>query len=181
MLRHREENSDSVFKRFDAHQKAKVCGFCEVKTWNQVPPIWREIEATKDEKQLRDLMSAEWSKLKTDLDSDFASVYWEDDLLQVIRTVDFTQGLPPCFLTSAAKAAPLAFMERSVAEIKLLEANRRARGITTTWSFAEAKKDLKAPRLPPVDIKDANSLFTTYAAYLNMMFAGRNAHMLFGM
>ena len=68
VLRHREENSDSVFKQFDVHQKAKVCGFCGVKTWNQVPPIWKEIEATKDEKQLRDLMSAEWSKLKTDLD-----------------------------------------------------------------------------------------------------------------
>ena len=32
VLRHREENSDSVCKRFDAHQKAKVCGFCGVKT-----------------------------------------------------------------------------------------------------------------------------------------------------
>ena len=46
------------------------------------------------------------------------------------------------------------------------------------WSFAEAKKDLKAPRLPPVDIKDTNSLFTTYAAYLNMMFGKRNAHLI---
>ena len=105
-------------------------------------------------------------------------MYWEDDLLQVIRTVDFTQGLPPCFLTSGAKAAPLAFMERTTAKIGLLEANRSARGKTTVWSFAEAKKDLKAPRLPPVDIKDANSLFTTYAAYLRMMFGARNAHLL---
>ena len=149
-----------------------------VKTWNQVPPIWKEIEATKDDKQLRDPMSAEWSKLKTDLNSDFATVYWEDDLLQAIRTIDFTQGLPPCFLTSATKAASLAFMDRSIAEIKLLEANRRAKGQTTTWSFAEAKKDLKAPRLPPVEIKDANSLYTTYAAYLNMMFGPRNTHLI---
>ena len=116
--------------------------------------------------------------MNTDLNSDFATVYWEDNLLQAIQTVDFTQGLPSCFLTSAAKAAPLAFLERSIAEIKLLEANRRARGKTTTWSFAKAKKDMKAPRLPPVDIKDANSLYTTYAAYLNMMFGPRNTHLL---
>ena len=141
-----------------------------------MPAIWKEIKATKDEKQLRDLMSAEWGKLKTDLNSDFATVYWEDDLLQAIWTVDFTQGLPPCFLTSGAKAAPLASLERTIAEIGLLEANRRARRKTTVWSFAEAKKDLKAPRLPQVDIKDANSLFTTYAAYLNMMVGERNAH-----
>ena len=69
-------------------------------------------------------------------------------------------------------------MERTTAEIGLLEANRDARGKTTVWSFAEAKKDPKAPRLPPVDIKDANSLFTTYAAYLRMMFGARNAHLL---
>ena len=75
VMRHREDNSDSVYKRFDRAQKAKICGFCCVKTWNQVPAIWTEIEATKDEKQLRDLMSAEWGKLKTDLNSDFATVY----------------------------------------------------------------------------------------------------------
>ena len=32
--------------------------------------------------------------------------------------------------------------------------------------------------MPPVDIKDANSLYTTYAAYLNMMFGPRNTHLL---
>ena len=95
-----------------------------------MPAIWKEIKATKDEKQLRDLMSAEWGKLKTDLNSEFAMVYRENDLLQAIWTVSFMQGLPLCFLNSGAKAAPLAFLEQTAAEIKLLEANRRASGKT---------------------------------------------------
>ena len=130
VIRHRESNLDSVFKRFDAHQKAKICGCCYEKTWDQVQLIWKEIKESKDEKKLCGLMIAKWGKLKTNLNSNFATVYWEDDLLQAIWAVNFTQGLLPCFLTSRVKAAPLTFLEQKVAKIEFFEANKSARGKT---------------------------------------------------
>ena len=131
-MRHTEDTSDSVFKRFSSAQKAKICGFCGVTHWNRVPLIWKAIEATKDKTELRDLMTAKWNKFKEDPNNSFTDMHWEDKLLKAIRTADFTQAMKPSFLTSAAKTAPLAFLQRTEDRLNLFEANRVARSKTTT-------------------------------------------------
>ena len=54
--RHAAENSDTIFKRFTAAQKTKICGFFGVTSWCRVPHIWALIENTKDEVELKKLM-----------------------------------------------------------------------------------------------------------------------------
>jgi hypothetical protein len=61
-----EQNSDTVYKRFTANQKAAVCGFCGVTSWRQVPEIWHQIEKTKSEEELRKILVKRWQQLSGD-------------------------------------------------------------------------------------------------------------------
>ena len=175
-MRHAAEtDKDTIYKRFTNAQKYKLCGFCCVSSWEQVPEIWTRIEATRTDLELRELLMREWTK-KESINISMHRVYWSDDLLTAIRTMKFTGALLPSFLTAADGIQPLAWMQRTQAEMDHMERHRQEKGKVTVWSYADAKADRNAPRLPPVLPADGDAFLTTYAIGQEMLFGSRNTH-----
>ena len=60
----RAESSDPVYgSRFTPTQKAALMGFCGVRRWKDIPKIWRAIEKTKTDVDLRRTLDEYWLPL----------------------------------------------------------------------------------------------------------------------
>ena len=109
--RHTEERVSTAYKRFTGAQQAKICGFCVVITWDKVPKIWKDIENTRTDVELMDILKRAWDPYKRDINLSFTDITWEEELLTSIRTANFASAMEPCFLNSSSNTEPLALLE----------------------------------------------------------------------
>ena len=85
-------------------------GFCAVTSWKDVPPLWKKIEGTKAEGDLRRILDKEWGRYEEDLDVQFYSQYRTDEFLKAIRMVELTDSNEATFLTSEAGISALCLL-----------------------------------------------------------------------
>ena len=57
-----EEIAPTIYKRFTPEVQGAIMGFCGVTAWSAVLQIWKEIEATKNEADLRRVLMKHWAK-----------------------------------------------------------------------------------------------------------------------
>ena len=62
MRTHQENLSDPGHKRFTAIQKARLQGYCNAASWNEVPKIWKQIEECKSDGDLRCVLALQWGR-----------------------------------------------------------------------------------------------------------------------
>ena len=94
-LQHNEERANTAYKRFTKAQKASICGFCVATNWSKVPKIWKDIEATRTEVELMDILKRAWDPYKRDINLSFTDITWEEDLLASIHIANFASTLEP--------------------------------------------------------------------------------------
>ena len=92
MRMYHEMQSDTIFKKFLPEQKAAIMGFCGVMTWKEVPTIWKEVEGTKSDAELRHVLKRHGDKSKKNLNTMFYDVYWSEDLITEIQKVELTES-----------------------------------------------------------------------------------------
>ena len=78
-------------------------GFYHEISWANIPPIWKDIESSKTEADLRRILDREWSKNEKNVNVQFYKMYWLDNLLTVIRKVEFTKSGEATFLVLELK------------------------------------------------------------------------------
>ena len=176
-LNHANESEPS-YKRFSKVKKAAVMGWCKARTWKQVPEIWKEIEATTCESDLRRVLDRHWSKHQGSLNHQYYNIWWPDEFVKAIRMVEPVESGQACFLTSCLGMSLLNLLPRSAAEIAIIKKDKRARDkAMSNLTFAEAKQIEKAPRLPPTTYEGTLMLLTTWALFLAMLFTEHNEHL----
>ena len=172
-------HSDTIYKRFSDTQKAALCGWCGVRSWADVPPIWKQIEGTKTEEDLKRLLTTEWGrKFQGNINVLAYDIHFVKELLEAIRKVEFVDGPQATFLTVENGLSLMNLMPKSREEMARLDADQKLRDITAaTATFADAKKRHKAPRLPPTQYDSLTNLLTVYALFLEMLFTDKNLHL----
>ena len=100
--------------------------FCNKKSWAKVHPIWKAIEMKKNEADLHRILDKEWGKPSKNLNLMHHQVYWTDELLSAIRTVEFTESGEATFLTSEMGLSVLQMMPRTTDEEDRFKMERRA-------------------------------------------------------
>ncbi len=80
-------SGDPNYKRFSRTQKGKIMGWCGVRTWDEVPKFWHDVEATKSEDDVRTLLDRLWREKMSDIDKNIYKMYWADVMVKAIRTV----------------------------------------------------------------------------------------------
>jgi hypothetical protein len=176
-----QENAtdDPYKKRFTDVQKGSVMGWCGVTSWAQVPKIWREIENSKSVKDSRKILRRHWARNRVSLHTLYYDIWWDDDLLIALRTVQFTEASVATFLTSESAFSLLHLMKRTPAEIQMLERQSQQREkARLTLTLKEWKAAERDPRLPPGTFEETYTLFTTYAMLLEMLFKVEGLPML---
>lgn len=176
-LNHQTESDDVFSKRFSKVQRASIMGLCRERRWTDVPAIWKEIEGTKSEADLRKVLSKYWLEYRVDLNVQFYDMFWSDEMLKAIRTVDFVESDMATFLTSESGLSLLQLMPRTQQEKSeyLLQKKRLAQS-KGTLTYADAKNLEKMPRLPPNTWESTYTLLTTWCIFLKMLFGGANGH-----
>ena len=176
-LRTREQNLSEPGKGFSPMVKARIQGFCEARTWDEVPKIWHEIEKCKTDEEVKAILERHWNKIKVRGDVALYDIYWVDELLEAIRKAIFCAGDEVTFLTSMAYISMLNMMPWSKDDEVRYENERKARKRTTaTRTYTEEKKMKEHARYPPTSYEKAVLLLTTDARFLEMLFTTRNKH-----
>jgi len=80
---------DPDYNRFSQEQQAALCGFCGVTSWKAIPKIWKAIENTKPETDLKKIITQEWSPYQGDLNVNFMTwngpkTYYDASELQTL-------------------------------------------------------------------------------------------------
>ena len=183
MRLHHENESDTIYKRFTKVQRGGIMGWCGVRRWKDVKPIWKEIEQTKSEDDLRVVLNRAWQKKikKLGLHATVYAMDWPDDMLSAIRQARPYESSEADFLTSELGLSPMALLPRSRNEQIKIREDKRAkkkanRGMNMTEARAEAKRANKTPRLPPTDWEGLATLLSSYSIVLDILFYGDNAH-----
>ena len=90
---HELQASDTVYKYLmDNVQNGALMIFCNDVLWASVPPLWKDIEATKTESDLRRILEKEWNKNSMNINIQYYRIHWSDNLLIAIRKVEFTKS-----------------------------------------------------------------------------------------
>ena len=174
----KENVSEGPHKRFTDVQKGAIMGFCGITSWNNISPVWKDIESSKSDADLRRILAKHWGKNKNNLSIMFYDIHWSEELIMAIRKVEFTESGTATFITSEEGISLLQLLPRSPEEIAVMEGERKLREKTVkTLSYTEAKKMERAPRLPTWRFEDTMMLFTTYALFLEMLFGQNNQHL----
>ena len=118
------QSNKSVYKRLTDIQKGALLDFCNETLWSDVHRIWKKIELTKNEADLRRILDKEWGKHATNLNIMYYKIYWSDELLMVIRKVAFTESGEATFLTSEMELSLLQMMPRTPEEEQRFNAER---------------------------------------------------------
>ena len=178
MRMYHDMNSETVYKRFSTEQKGAIMGFCAVTSWKDVPPLWKKIEGSKAEGDLRRILDKEWGQYEDDLDVQFYSQFWTDEFLKAIRTVEFTESDEASFVTSETGISALCLLPKSTKEVAKLKRDKLAMiAAKGNISVADAKKLQRRPRMPPAEWEPMVTLLTTYSMLLRMLFGRRNNHL----
>ena len=105
--------TDTVYQYLTDVQKGALMGLYNKTSWDSVPPLWKAIESTKTESDLRRILDREWIKNSTNINIQYYKIYWCGDLLVAIRKVEFTESGGAAFLTSELGLSLLQLMPRS--------------------------------------------------------------------
>lgn len=57
-----QQSKKDSFGRFTSTHKAKICSWVGVLTWDEVPKIWHDIAATRNDDDLRIILEKYWRK-----------------------------------------------------------------------------------------------------------------------
>ena len=155
--------SEPGHRRFTKIQKAYIMGLCRVRRWKKVPKIWKEIEKTKNNEDLRVVLEEHWAKHKVQRGATILySIFWEDDFIGAIRTTRLSRAKIVRFATSMAGIGMLNLMPWSQEDIDSYYRDREAKAKTAaTRTEADEKEAWKNARLPPTRYEAAMVLFTT--------------------
>ena len=179
MMRIMQENqSDSVYgKRFTEVQKASICGWSGVTTWKDVPDIWKQIERSKLDSDLRRVLTEAFKRFEEDINLDFHRIYWVDKLMESLRKVELAAMDHCSFLTSEEGLSILLLMPFSPEEKSLMELEKRRKQLSKgNWSYADAKRAEKLPRIPPGRYSEVIQLLTTYGLVLQVLFGSHKSN-----
>ena len=170
--------SEGTAKGFTDVQKGKLMGFCQVLAWRDMPQIWKDIEKTKTDEDLRVVLGEYWARYKRDLNVNFYDIYWDEEILTALRKVALTKSGRATYQTSETCISPLLLMphlDEVRLEIEKEYQRRKAAGRNVT--VADLKKAERTPRLPPLRWEDLVLLMTTYALFLEILFTSNNEHL----
>ena len=170
-------SSDPDFQRFSKTQRAALIGFCGVRKWKEVPKIWKTIEGTKTEEDLRTELARSWKTYQTMPNVLFFDISWPEDMIKCIRKASFVKSYPALFLTSEAGISMLNLLPHSCTEMERIRQDRETRKTCQLPTYTEANKMQKMPRLPPTTWSETVQLLTTYSLFLEMLFGRRNLHL----
>ena len=178
MRAHQENLSEPGHKRFTDNQKAALQGYCKVKSWAEVPAIWKQVEGCKNDVDLRRVLARHWATYqKGGLGGMFYNVYWSDDLITAIRTLNLCTCTTPSYATAMDGLSMLHLLPWSQEDIRSHEREQKIRHKTAgTRTYAEERKLSKAARLPPTNYERILLLLTTYVQLLEMLFTEHNSH-----
>ena len=96
--------SEETKKGFSDTQKGKIMGWCFAGSWREVPSIWHEIEQ---------VLSQHLKKNEGDLNVQFYSIYWAEEILTSLRKVTLTKGSRATWATSEKGVSMLLLMPRT--------------------------------------------------------------------
>lgn len=88
MCVHTKNLLEPGYRRYTPVQKATLKGLCMAATWDRVPNIWKEIEGTENDVDLRRILKRYWERYHS-RGLLFYNIYWEDVFIHAIRTMDF--------------------------------------------------------------------------------------------
>ena len=101
MRTHQENLSDPRHKRFTAIQKARLQGYCNAASWNEVPKVWTKIEECKSDGDLRCVLDRYWSRYQQAGQGVlFYHIYWSEEFIAAIRTLNLCSCVTPSYATT---------------------------------------------------------------------------------
>ena len=83
--------------------------------------MWKEIEASKTVSDLRKVLKRRWKKYSDNLGVLYYDIWWNDEFLLALRTVQMTESEEATFLTSEQGFSLLHIMPRTWEEIQVME------------------------------------------------------------
>ena len=170
--------SEDTKKGFSDTQKGKIMGWCFAGSWREVPGIWHEIEQAKSDEDLRVVLSQHWKKNEGDLNVQFYSIYWAEEILLSLRKVTLTKGSRATWATSEKGVSMLLLMPRTDdARMEIEEEYQLRQSVGENLSMADLRRAERTPRLPPLRWEELATLLTTYGLFLEMLFGPKNAHL----
>ena len=164
MRSHTKNLSEPGHKRFTAIQKAALQGYCNVRSWNEVPQIWKDIEDCKSDGDLRRVLIQYWSRYQQAGQGVlFYNIYWSEELIAAIRTLNLCSCITPTYATAMDGISILHMLPWSREDKINHERDHAIRNKTArTRTYAEEKKFLKSARLPPTMYERTMMLLTTH-------------------
>ena len=60
-------------------------GFCNEASHANMPNLWKDIDSTKTESDLHQVLDKEWNTNSKNINMQYYKIYWLDDLLTAIR------------------------------------------------------------------------------------------------
>ena len=170
--------SEETKKGFSDTQKGKIMGWCFAGAWREVPGIWHEIEQAKSDEDLRVVLSQHWKKNEGDLNVQFYSIYWAEEILISLRKVTLTKGSRATWATSEKGISMLLLMPRTDdARMEIEDEYQLRQAVGENLSMADLRRAERTPRLPPLRWEELATLLTTYGLFLEMLFGPKNAHL----
>ena len=107
----------------------------------------------------------------------YYDIWWNDEFLLALRTVQMTESEEATFLTSEQGFSLMHLIPRTREEIQLMERETKRRDASKrTFTYKDAKASEKIPRLPPGRFEDVYALMTTYSMMLELLFEDGNNH-----
>ena len=177
-----EQSGSNGTKGLSNIRKGALMGWTRSASWDQVPDIWDKLAKCRTWKDAKILLEGAFALYLNDVDRQVIEVLWIEDLVKAIMDVDLAPQKHATFLSSMQGLSILLFLAYTPDEVAEIRREEALRGLTEhNLDIVQARKELKAPRLPPRTFADLTLLLTTYAIVLRMLFdpkkEGRNAHL----
>ena len=140
--------------------------------------MWKDIEKCKNDPDLRRVLTRHWAKYQVPGGGALLyNIYWKDEFIVAIRTVNFCSGNSAAFHTSMAGLSILNLMPWDKSNKTAYKRDQVAKKKTeTTRTYAEEKKMYKHARFPPTRYERLCILLTSYGLLLEMLFTANNSH-----
>ena len=97
-------------------------------------------------------------------------------MMKGIRRSSFAKPGPATFLAAESGIRMLNFLPQSQLEQARIQLERKSRERSALPTYAEDKKDHRAPRMPPTTWAEYVSLLTTHCLFIEMLFGRDNLH-----
>ncbi len=106
----RNNNPNSQTKGFTEVQKGKLMGWCGFMAWKDMPQIWKDIKKAKSNEDLRVILAQYWDKHQGNLNVQYYSIYWIEEILTAMKKVIFTKSDRATYKMSESFLSPLLLM-----------------------------------------------------------------------